>query len=457
METEASVMIGGQAKNPAGYALRGIARRAMALKQNDSDGLREAVADQDQAAALMTPRDQRLADLCSQRCETFLCMGLYEQALGDAKVCQQLRPNEAIHQFRLLCLLTALGEYDKAQAKHDEILDSKAMEQVEIDRLSARFVFDSLSAGRSWYAAGRVPQGPAFDVMSKAAEEYRQLAAKGTRVVSEGFHPSWSPDETELAYSRGVLGASGIEILNLKTGKTRLLVIPGKDPAWSPDGRYIAYVRDRQVLSFEDLTTKSRGEHRPMEQEETWIVPADGSEAPRFLVSGGWPNWGSDSTHLYYRSSGEAKTYVMAIDSANSSPREILASTYQFAVVSPDEKYIAFMQDDMSVAIQDLSTQAMIVWPGPPNKQHVFLGWSADSRRLIVGGYWGEGLWIYDVEKREGTKIMDGFFGWCLWSRQNGTRMAVERPYAQWHHEIWIVDLDLSVPATPKAQTSPSM
>ena len=84
----------------------------------------------------------------------------------------------------------------------------------------------------------------------------------------------------------------------------------------------------------------------------------------------------------------------------------------------------------------------MTVWAGPPDKQHMFLSWSADGRQLAVGGYWGAGLWIYDIEKKEASKVMDGFFGWCSWPRQDGTRMAVERPYGQWHHEIWIIDLD---------------
>ncbi len=458
METEASIMIGSQAKNPAGYALRGLARRAMALKQNDSSLLHEAIADQDQAAALMAPRDSRLAELYSQRCETFLCMGSYEQALSDTKACLQLRPNEAIHSFRLFCILTAMGEYDKAQTRYSEILESSTMEEVAIDRLAARYVFDSLSAGRPWHPVGQSPIGKAFAAMQQAAQEYRQLAAKGTRVVPEGFHPSWSPDESELAYSRGVLGASGIEILNLKTGKTRLLTVPGKDPAFSPDGRYIAYVRDRQVLSLQDLATKSQGEHPPIEQEEIWLVKADGTEAPRQLAGGGWPNWGRSSNRLYYHSRVDKKMYSVSIDPAGSDLREILSCSYQFPVMSPDEKYVAFMQDDITIGIKDLSTQAVTVWAGPPDKQHMFLNWSVDGRQLAVGCYWGAGLWMYDVEKKEASKVMDGYFGWCTWSRQDGTRMALERPYAQWHHEIWVIDLDSPVPATaPGTQTHQSM
>ena len=292
METEASVMIGGQPRNAAGYALCAIARREVALRQNDRDLLNAAISDHDRAAHLMTPYDRRLVEVYGQRRQTFMRMGMYEQALADTQACLDLQGHDKMHHFTLFCVLTALGQYDKAQAKYEEILSSRMMEETQLGCLAARFVFDSLSAGQSWHPAGATPQGTAFARMHQAAEDYRRLAALGTRVVPEGFHPSWSPDATELAYSRGVLGASGVEVLNLKTGRTRLLTVPGKDPTWSPDGRTIAYVRDRQILSFEDLTADHEGEHPPIEQEEIWMIRADGTETPRLLASGGWPNWG---------------------------------------------------------------------------------------------------------------------------------------------------------------------
>ena len=459
METEASMMIGGQPANPAGYVLRAIARRELALAARDAEMLNEAMADHDRADGLTAPRDKRRVEVCEQRRQTLMRMGRYERALEDVRTCVRLQPDEPLHQLNLFCILTALGKYEEAQAKYDEIVGSNRITQQRLDALATRSVFDSLAAGQVWHPPDRTPEGPAFTAMHRGAEEYRQLAALAHRAVTEGFHPSWSPDGAQLAYSRGVLGSSGIEILNLQTGKTRLLTVPGKDPAWSPDGRHIAYVRDRQALSLADLTMERQGEHRPFEQEEIWLVKADGSEAPRFLAKGGWPNWAADSGRVYYQSRTENKMYCVPIDANGAEPREILECMALFPVVSPDEKYVAFMADDTTLQILNPSSGSLVAgWPGPSEKQQLFVNWSPDGRKLGVGCYGGGGLWIYDMEKKEASQIIDGAFSWCSWPSQDHGRMAIEKTYWQWHHEIWITDRQADTPpAAPKVQGTPGV
>jgi serine/threonine protein kinase len=459
METEASMMIGSQPANPTGYMLRAMARREIALANNDADMLNQALSDHDRAAGLTAPRDRHRAEVCDQRRQTLMRMGRYEQALADVQMCLRLQPDEAIHHFHLFCVLTALGRQEEAQAKYDEIVGSNRMTRTRLDSLAARHVFDSLAAGQLWRPPDSIPEGAAFTVMHQAAEQYGQLAAVGKRVVAEGFHPSWSPDGKELAYSRGVLGSSGIEILNLQTGKTRLLTIPGKDPAWSPDGRHIAYVRDRQVLSLADLTAERQGEHRPFEQEEIWLVPLDGSEAPRFLARGGWPNWAADSARVYYHGRAENKMYGVALDPKAGGPREVLECMDMFPVASPDGKYVASMNTDARLQIVDLASRSVVPgWAGPADRQQLFTNWSPDGTKLSVGCYSGGGLWIYDVEKKEASQVLDGSFSWCAWSGADRRRMAIEKTYWQWHHEIWITDRPLgTAPAASKAHTAESM
>jgi tetratricopeptide (TPR) repeat protein len=440
METEASTMIGGQPANPTGYLLRAIARREMALAAHDAQMLDEALADHDRAAALIAPRDKRRAELCDQRRQTLMRMGRYERALGDVQTCLRLQSAQPLHRFHQFCTLTALGRYEEAQAAYDEVMSGDLEMQVHFAQSVAKYVFDTLCAGQTWYPRGNPPEGTAFAGMHQAAEQYRQLSATAHRVVAEGFHPTWSPEGTQLAYSRGVLGATGIEILNLQTGKTRLFLAPGKDPAWSPDGLHIVYVRDRQALSLADLATKSQGEHQPMEREEIWIVRVDGTEPPRFLARGGWPQWGRRSNRIYFHSREQRKLYSISLDTTGSDPCEVFPCDYQFPVVSPDERYVAFMDHkDMAVKLADLSTQSVaVIWPGPEPKQHMFLGWSPDGGQLGIGCYWGAGLWRYDRAKKEVSQVVDGAFGWCTWLQAENGRMAVDKTYGQWHHEIWV-------------------
>ena len=55
------------------------------------------------------------------------------------------------------------------------------------------------------------------------------------------------------------------------------------------------------------------------------------------------------------------------------------------------------------------------------------------------------------MEKKEASKVLDGSFAWCSWSDPDRSRLAIEKVYAQWHHEIWITDRPPGHrPATPQ-------
>jgi serine/threonine protein kinase len=443
METEASVMIGGQPKNPEGYSLRAIARRELALAQNDSELLNEAVADHNRAVGLTSPRDKRLAEFCDQRRQTLMQMGKYDYALADVQTCLKIQPSDPIYHFNMFCVLLALGNDENAQAEYDNILTSGLMNRIRLDCLAAKYVFDSLWSGRSWYPEDRPPVGTAFAGMHEAARQYGQLVERARRVVAEGFHPSFSPDGAQLAYSRGVLGASGIEILNLGSGKTRLLTVPGKDPAWSPDGQHILYVRDRQFLSMQDLTLPGEGTHQAWEQEEVWIIKADGTERPRFLARGGWPNWAGDSRRLYYHSRLDKMVYSISSDPNSPKTKEVFACDALFPVVSPDGKFVAFTENKTgALKVVDLTDKSVTAsWSVPNKKGPTFICWSVDGKRLAIGDYWQGGLWIFDMNTKTATKIIDGSFAWCSWSAPDMSNMVIEHVYGAWHHEIWIADV----------------
>jgi Tol biopolymer transport system component len=65
---------------------------------------------------------------------------------------------------------------------------------------------------------------------------------------------SWSPDSTRIAFTRPrTPDADGpsVSVVNIATGRSRLLVRGAADPAWSPDGRSITATVDAEFESGE--------------------------------------------------------------------------------------------------------------------------------------------------------------------------------------------------------------
>ena len=417
-------MIGIEPDNPLGYSLSAIAQRQ--LGQFD-----EAMEDHNKSIKI-SPDD---AELYEQRRQTHMKIANYEEALLDARKCVELQPEENIFRFHAFCVLVALGHYEEAKAEYEKVFKSAVETKRRFQRWSSKYAFDTLGAGLQWHPPQRQLKGAAFLAMNEADNYYRTLCKKAKR-VAEGFRPTWSPDGTELAYSRGIVGWSGIEILNLESGKPRLLTIPGKDPAWSPDGKYIVYIRDRKILPLGHLTAEREIEYRLGVQEEVWIIKADGTEEPRFLARGGFPGWSSDSKHVFYHSRVDMMLCSISIEDG-AKPIAVMRCPHYFPVVSPDDKYVAY-EVNGSLQIVDLSSQLLIQsWTGLPRMR--FISWSPNGRQLCLGGsHWsGVGLWIYNVEAKKGSKVLSGWGGTNCWS-PDGTRLAfaLGPPF----FEIWVAD-----------------
>lgn len=261
-------------------------------------------------------------------------------------------------------------------------------------------------------------------------------------MVPEGFIPTWSPDGTEIAYSRGIHGYSGIEILNLVSGKTRLLTVPGFDPRWSPDGRHIAFVRAQKAVLLAEVTTEYGAEIAPFAQREVWIIKADGTEEPRFLTNGTTPCWSSDSKRVFYRSQNEMTLYTISIDNG-ANPTPIVPCPSYFPAVSPDEKYVAYMWGG-ELRIVELFTKSVVAsWTAPPIPWvGASLNWSPNGREL---GIQGIGLWIYNLDTKTVSNVLSGHIGWCSWSRPDISLFAFQRQYGGLHRGIWVAKLDPNV------------
>ncbi|MHC4240793.1 MAG: protein kinase domain-containing protein, partial [Planctomycetota bacterium] len=441
MATDAARMIGIRPDHALGYSLSAVAQRE--LKQFDD------VMEYHNQAIELAPDEPELYD---QRRRTYMQLGQYENALRDAQACVDLDPNESTYGFHAFCALTALGDYEGARTEYARLVDSliamrksifyKRQAKDDVDRFAAKYVFDSLRADRAWYPVGRPPMGLHFWGMLEAADHYPQWATKAQCAGIRGLSSDWSPDGNKLVYSCGVEGSTGVGIWNRQTGKTRLLTIPGKDPVWSPDGQYIAYVRDRQVLPVQDITTVHQGLRRSEALQEVWLIKADGTEDPNFLVRGGWPQWSRHSNRIFFRSAPRAvgKMYSILPDGTDAKPLMLSFSDY-YPVISPDERYVACRQSNY-VQVRDMTSSKLVAeWLAPLGVNTSSLSWSPDGQALSIGvssaGSVSQGLWIYDLNQKTVSKVLSGPCGHSSWSGADIGQIAVVRRYGLMHSEIW--------------------
>jgi serine/threonine protein kinase len=439
MKDDALGMIILRPRDPLGYSLHAIAWRQLGRYQ-------EAIADYDNAIVLTPKKNPEYIDLSVQRCETLLRMGDYERIITDAQECLKLLPDRPAFQYHTFSALVALGQYDKAADLFWQIISPSQEARQQFQDWCAKYVFDTLEAGRSWHPQDREPAGAAFLPMVEAEETYHSLSDKARPLVTNGFSGQWSPDGTKFAFSLGVHGYSGVAIFDSATKETDLLIAPGKDPVWSPDGKYIAFVRDRQGLRLEELATAARWEQQsPWTDEEVWVIKADGTE-PRLLVRGGWPSWSQDSKSIYYQSRVDNTLCSISIDVRDAKPNRIMACSGSSPSVSPDNQHVAYFEGG-SLKITDLLSQTLGADCAVPLLAEGDTGWSPTGKEVCLGGSnvarQKIGLWIYDLARKELLRVLDGQIQSACWSpRATELAFCLGPPY----HEIWAANLDPNIP-----------
>ncbi|UCE48466.1 MAG: PD40 domain-containing protein, partial [Phycisphaerales bacterium] len=317
MARDAARMIGIQPNNPRGYSLSAIAWRELGR-------LEEALQDHAEAIRL-APNEP---ELYASRWQTYTRMGRYESALPDIQECVQLRPDDILYSPQLVLTLIAMARYDEANREYNRYVSRPALDRgfgvnvigregkVLFVALSMEVALDSLVSGRPVYPPDHPRHGAAYYGVHVAERCYEKLSRQARRIVSKGFHPSWSPDGTKLVYTMGLLRSNAVAVLDLETGRTDLLTMPGKDPEWSSDGRHIAFVRDRSLLPLDRLIgltaqTWQTG-YGPSHVEEVWVIDMTSRRLWR-IARGGYPHWGHKSNRLYYTSRQDHTLYSVSV------------------------------------------------------------------------------------------------------------------------------------------------
>ncbi len=436
MRDDALVMTVLRPRDSKGYSLRAIAQQELGRYP-------EAITDFDSAMARTAKEDPQYLDLAVQRSEALLRKGDCERVIVNAQEALKLSPGRPVFQYHKFCALTLLGDYGKAEALFREVIRPGQEARRQFEDWRAKYVFDTLAAGRSWHPADREPVGSAFLPMVEVEETYHHLSAQAKRVVADGFSAQWSPDGKKLAFSMGVQGYSGLALYDPATKETDLLIVPGKDPAWSPDGQSIAFVRDCQVLRVPEFVTAERkSQHRPVTDEEVWVMKPDGT-APKRLARGYRPCWSQDSACVYYASRTDNTLYSIALAGPDTEPKRIMKFVSGAGpAIAPDNQRVAYVEGG-SLRVKELDSQALVAEWTVPLGEAGWPGWSPTGNELCLGTFSnvpkGSGLWIYHFGRRQPVQVLGGQIRTGSWAR-NGTKFVFHLgpPY----FEIWGADLD---------------
>jgi dipeptidyl aminopeptidase/acylaminoacyl peptidase len=170
-----------------------------------------------------------------------------------------------------------------------------------------------------------------------------------------------------------------------------LAAVRVSDPQLSPDGRLVAFAR-----TTTDVMTGKRNT-------DIWVVPADGSGAPRLLVGGEKtelaPRWSPDGRQLAFISNrdGAMQIYVVAADGGRGRQVTRVDGGVQPPMVfSPDGAMIAFvsdvkMADDMPPNVHHLTRLLYRHWDEWRDtlRHHVFVVPAAggEARDLTPGDF----------------------------------------------------------------------
>ena len=220
-----------------------------------------------------------------------------------------------------------------------------------------------------------------------------------TSFPGDELSPALSSDGKQVAFAWNGQDPQNFDIYVMQVGSAtplRLTTSPASedDPAWAPDGTHLAFTRS-EAKGF-----------------SLWLISALGGPERKVIDLGASPShlgWTPDGRHLVLDVPlSDATDDVIRVDVGSSEVNALLSTPrtegrYQFPVVSPDGKYLAFTYASGPIGIgaglHVVSLSAAGMPTGEPrqltNVPTGFDGisWSSDGRSLVYAAAISQQLW----------------------------------------------------------------
>jgi len=374
-----------------------------------------------------------------------------------ARALAPLRPARATASRRAvggLALAAACAASGPMEARAQEAAVELPLTLDNIHRGAGGAGAIALSPDGEWLAVtGAGPDGAGLYLVSAAGGDPRLRA-------DPGGSPTWAPGGERVALTRG----ESLVVVPLE-GEPRIVAeMEGlRDPSFSPDG---------ETLAFYATASGSQ---------DIWLVPADGSGAPRQLTEGAaeaddprfTPRWSPDGRWIAYISNRadwwDDDVWVVEVDRGGAHRVSDALMASSSPVWSPDGRSLVLMgtakdeywYEDLSYLYRidlDFSGAAPRAVREAPIEMQVFASdfimrfdpfWSGDGERVFFP-YHERGafdLWAVPADGGVATRVTNvGGLWTALSAAADGSRAAFTRAAETQGREAWVVDAEGGIP-----------